>query len=232
MTMHITQDQIGAANRPRLVNKAIVSPLDVCTIVSLYPKTIIDRKETIFPNEFKVEGGSIDRPGITHVVPSIATLDLDEARPLQQIAIGSPQLAESIVVDYCKSLPEVQIGVAQPGVFFVLGKHDVIYILKNHKDDLKKFESYQKEWYMRLINKADAEWARGNGNPLLVWDGARDAAKAMGMMDKPWMSNQRQFAMTPCFACGAPKNPEYPICGSCRTIDPNHPKAKDLTQAK
>jgi len=73
---------------------------------------------------------------------------------------------------------------------------------------------------MKLIEMADSLWARTNGNPLAIPDDARFAARALSL-DKPWIKDFQLVQNIPCIACGALRNPAYPICPSCKmVVDP------------
>jgi hypothetical protein len=85
----------------------------------------------------------------------------------------------------------------------------------------------QDNWFRLLLKLADALWARSNNNPLVIWDEMRIAARELGA-DKAWTKDFQLVDLIKCFACGGLRNPQFPVCPTCKVVDPNHPLAKDL----
>lgn len=221
--------QVGQfPDRQRRVNRIVPNPMDRSTIVSIYPKEINDVKETTQPSKYCVPAGSFEDPTVVVVGPSVWQQDYDADKPIQEIPCSSIQVAESVIRDYCIGLLGVEIGVAQPGMFFIPGSLTKVEIKTKYTAKLLEAQSRQDNWYRILVRLADSLWARGNGNPLIIWDEMRMAARSLGYDSKPWLKDMQMSEMTRCFACGSLKNPEYPVCLNCRIVDPNHPKAKDL----
>ena len=220
-----------------------INPIDKSTVVSLYPNDIHHRNPTIQPGEFLVPGGNKDNPGILVVGPSSWWRDVDEDQPLLEIPVSSIQIAESIVKDYCNAVLGVNGSSTSMGVFYVPGcvqneKGEVKlletkeWVKKNFATELNKALELQKNWYIQLSKMADSLWARSNGNPLSIGDDMRFAAQQLGYIDKEWLKDHRATGMVRCNACGSLKNPDYPVCMSCRAVDMEHPKAKNLKFAQ
>jgi hypothetical protein len=208
--------------------KAPTNPLDKATIVSIYPKVIDERKWTLDPGHWVIQPGTKEKPSVLVVGPSSWWREIDEDQPLLEIPVSSILIAESIVRDYCNGILGANIGASQPGLFFIPGEHTAENILKNYPHEIVKAVNKQKHWYEVLLKMADALWARSQGNPMVISDDMRLAAKELGHMTRDWMRNFQMMEMTRCAGCGALKNPAYPICGTCRLIDKDHPGAKDL----
>lgn len=212
----------------RRVMRAPVNPLDKSTVVSIFPKDIVEYKPTIQPGRFEISAGNIKKPTLMVVGPSSWWREIDEEQPLLEIPVSSIQIAESFVRDYCNGLLAFNGEDAAPGLFFIPGEHSLDDIKVKYTDALNAAEAKQRNWYAALIRIADGLWSRSNGNPLAISDDMRMAAKEMGHNDRDWM---RDFKMTDnirCSACGAIRNPAYPVCGTCRYIDQNHPMAKNM----
>jgi hypothetical protein len=62
----------------------------------------------------------------------------------------------------------------------------------------------------------------------------RLAARMLNLENsKPWMKDIMTMALVHCVACGALRNPDYPVCGSCKAIvDPEKAKSLGLTFAQ
>jgi hypothetical protein len=221
----------GIRDIVRRMVRAPTNPMDVSTVVSIYPREIVDTKCTLQPSTYIVPAGTIERPGILKVTPASWWKEIDENQPILEIPVYSVQVAESIVQDYCRSLLGATPN-AMPGIFYVPGEFDAVSIKLKYSSALKTAEEKQRRWYLALVELADVMWSRTNGNPISISDLQRMAARELTMTNKDWLKNYQMVDMVRCFACGSLRNPEFPVCAACKVIDPNHPKAKDLKFAQ
>ncbi len=205
-----------------------VNPLDKSTIVSIYPKIVDEFKVTIQPGRFIIPAGSYENPAVLVVGPSSWWREFDEQQPLLEIPVSSIQIADSVVRDYCNGVQACDMGASMPGLFYIPGEYSVKDIQTKFKGELDKARAKQITFYSVLVKQADALWARSSGNPLAVSDDMRMAARELGQTTKDWMKDFRMVEMVRCFACGSLKNPQYPVCASCRAIDPSHAAGKDI----
>lgn len=214
-------------NRRRLI-RAVQNPLDKCTVVSIYPKRIEEIKVTIEPGRFVIEPGTYEKPSTLVVGSSSWWKDVDIEQPMLEIPCSSIQVADSIVKDYCKGIFGCNMGDAMPGLFYVMGAVEVDKIKTQYSIELDKAKKRQDEWFKILVMVADSLWARTNGNPRTISDEMRMAANALNKKDKLWLQDFEAPELKPCKACGGLRNPLFPICPTCKTIDMAHPLAKDL----
>jgi hypothetical protein len=198
--------------------RAPTNPLDKATVVSIYPRAIDERKYTIEPGRFQIPAGSYDNPSVLAVGPSSWWKDIDENQPLLEIPISSITVAESVVRDYCNGLFMCDMGGAMPGLFYVQGEHKSDSIKKLFKPALDEAKAKQRNWYSALVKAADILWNRSQGNPLSISDDMRTAAQELGLNAKEWIKDYQSIDMVKCVACGALRNPNFPICGSCKAI--------------
>lgn len=212
--------------------RAPVNPMDKSTMVSIFPKEINEIKPTIQPGNFNISPGSYDKPSILVVGTSSWWRDIDEGQPLLEIPNSSIQVADSIVRDYCNGLLACDMGDIMPGLFYVPGEFSLTDIKTKHKNLLDIAKRKQDNWFRALIELADGLWARTNGNPLTISDDMRMAARELGLVSKEWMKNFQAYELVRCFACGLMRNAEFPICPTCRAVDSNNPKSKDLKFAQ
>ncbi len=119
-----------------------------------------------------------------------------------------------------------------PGLFFIPGAHHLGVVRKEYKHLLDQAFDKQKRWYETLVRMTDTLWSRTNGSPLCVSDDARLAARELMLTNKDWMKDFTAIEQIRCAACGSLRNPEYPVCATCKAIDPNHPNAKDIKFAQ
>jgi hypothetical protein len=217
------------ADPKRRTIRAPVNPMDKCTIVSIFPKDIVEIKHTIQPGRFHIEAGSLQNPALLVVGPSSWWREIDEDQPLLEIPNSSIQIADAVIKDYCNGLLGYNAEAASPGMFYVLGDLPLTEIKERYPHELDKARARQNNWYSILIRLADSLWARSNGNPLTISEDMRMAARELGLQEnKDWMKNFQAMEMVRCVACGGLKNPMYPVCPQCKNVDKSHPGAKDL----
>jgi len=217
----------GLNQTNRRTIRAQVNPLDKSTIVSILPKAINERKATISPGFFNLAPGTFENPAILVVGPSSWWREVDENQPLLEIPVSSIQIADSVVRDYANGLLACNMGDQMPGLFYLPGEFDVIKLKKEHSPLLLKAQANQKRWFLELVRIADILWSRSNGNPLSISDDARLACKELNIHNKPWLGDIQTAELVRCIACGALRNPIFPICGACKAIV-DKDKAKEL----
>jgi len=207
--------------------KAPVNLLDKSTIVSIFPKHIVERKYTIQPGIFEIMPGTYVSPSLLVVGPSSWWKEIDENQPLLEIPHSSIVVADSVVKDYCNGLIACDMADNMPGLFFIPGELKVEQVKRDHKDKLDAANIRQKNWYAALVRMADALWSRSSGNPLTISDDMKLAARDLNFVNKEWLKDSQSMELARCVACGFLKNPLYPICSNCKAIsDPE--KAKEL----
>lgn len=201
-------------NKRRTI-KTPQNPLDICTVVSIFPKPITTRFITCEPNEFFIPAASKEKPSLIHVGSVSWWKDTGPDQPLIEIQVSSPQVAQSILTDSVYNMVGTLKDVRHAGVFFLLGKKQLSEITKA---DIEKADALQTAWYRELVKMADVDWATSNGNPLVISDDSRLAAEKLGQKDKPWMGDFRAAEMVACTACGSLRNPKFPVCVACHNI--------------
>ena len=212
----------------RQVIRSIKNPMDKCTIISILPKDIREVKHTIEPGVFNIPAGDYEHPSRLVVGSSSWFREIDLDQPMLEIPVSSVQIADSIIKDYSNGMLGCDMSDAMPGLFFVLGEVSIIDVKLRYKEKLEETKVKQDNWFKILVKIADALWARANGNPLVISDEMRLAARSLNFNDKVWLKDFNIIEMTKCIACGGLKNPLFPVCPSCKNIDMNHPMAKEL----
>ena len=208
--------------------RSVKNPMDKSTIISIFPKEIHEHKYTIRPGKFDIPAGTYDNPSLLTIGGSSWWSFRSHDQPLLEVPVSSVEVANSIITCYCNGLLGCNMESAMPGLFFVLGETNLKEIKEKHKEKLAEVKAKQDEWFKILVKIADSLWARSNGNPLVISDEARLAARSLNFNDKPWLKDFTMAEMIKCKACGSLKNPEYPVCPACKAIDSAHPMAKDL----
>ena len=219
------------ANRRTI--RAPTNSMDKSTIVSILPKRILETKCTIQPGTFELLPGTFDKPSILVVGSSSWWREVDIDQPLLEIPVSSIQIADSIVKDYCNGLLACNMADLMPGIFYVPGELNVVDLKAKHAPLLLKAQANQKKWYAELVRIADILWARTNGNPLAISDDARLACRELNITNKPWLGDVQTMELVRCIACGSLRNPQFPICQTCKAIaDPAKAKELGLTFAQ
>ena len=203
---------------------------DKSTIVSIYPKSFRSNNVTVFPGNFLIPGGSLEKPGLI-VIGAAGYFKVDhQANESIEVLVSSTELAKSIVDDYTRGLESASANQG-PGIFFLEGDYNskTIHDAPGFKEKIKEAVKRQDTWYKELVKRADVAWSKAPGNPLVVSDDARRAAEYLNLKDKAWMKDYQTMAMVACKFCGTLKNPEFPVCGNCNQVTDPEKYAK-LTQ--
>ena len=206
-----------SANLRRRVIRSPINPLDKSTIVSIFPKEINEIKHTIQPGRFHIDKGSYENPSILVVSTSSWWREVDGDQMLE-IPVGSPQVADSIVKDYCNGLLACDMGNSMPGLFWIPGNLTIEQVKLNYKELLTKARECQKKWFSELVKMGDILWSRSNGNPLSISDDMRLAVQELQLKEKAWMKDFTTLELKNCPACGTLRNSTFPICGNCHIV--------------
>ena len=216
---------IGTSGK-RMINLLPRNPMDKTTIVSIYPRPIIDEKPTLFPSRYVIPAamdGSFSLlviEGASYFEPS----RIEGQRPTE-VQVNSMMLAESILHDSVPTMNLVQQG-ARPGVFAIPGEWNKHSILKYVHADGRPFSvllavarEWQQAYWVALLEEADSFWSTSNGNPKTIPQDARMAAFALGLeKTKPWMNTVVASELINCKACGEMINPAFPVCKFCNRV--------------
>ena len=219
------------------------NPMDKSTIISIYPKAITETKHTIQPGVFHIDAGSYEKPALLVVGSSSWFREIDEDQPLVEIPTGSIQIAAAFVRDFCNGLYACDMQVMMPGLLWVPGNFDDIAKFKVTKFKdlgnvtgqtlLDQANTKQKAYFQRLVELTDGLWSRSNGNPLVISEDARLAAKELHLVDRAWMKDHTTLNKVECTACGNLVNPKFPVCPVCKAIwDVNRAKELNIQFAK
>jgi hypothetical protein len=210
-----------------------VNPMDKSTIVSIFPKHVHEENVTIQPGVFDIPAGNFTKPSCVLIGPSSWWKEIDSEQPLIEIPVASVQVADAVVRDYCNGLLGCNMVDMMPGLFFLPGEWDTVKVVKEHSAILAKYKSYQDKWFMELVRIADILWSRSNGNPLAISNDSRLACNELNITNKDWLKDYQTVQLVRCFACGALRDPQFPICRECKAIaDPEAAKKLNIQFAK
>jgi len=224
----------GTISPNRRTIRAPINPMDKCTVVSIYNKPVRYVSPTIQPGVFFIAPGTLENPTLLVVGTSSWWKEIDENQPLLEIPNSSIQVADGIVKDYCNGIFGCNMADCMPGLFWLPGEINIITLRAKYADKLEEARQKQINFFKNIVTLTDGLWSRTNGNPLVVSDDARMAAKALQLdANKPWMKDFTTLGQTNCPACGFMRNPAYPVCSNCKAIlDPVAAKALNIQFAQ
>lgn len=221
---------LNLSARRRMPPVPMSNPMDKSTVFSLYPRTVITRNHTLNPGYWIIEPGTMTKPTSLIIGPSYWIKDFDPDQRMIAIPTGSMQIAESIVVDYINGMVGCDMGEKRPGLFWLPGEVGIMDLISSagrYYNVFTQAVNRQKNWYQELIKMGDIHWARTNGNPLAISDDMRLAAKELGVEHlKDWTKENQFYDMVRCTACGSLRNPQFPICATCKTDHGKAPEPK------
>ncbi len=199
--------------------RATPNPFDKSTIFSIWPKPVFERKITLSPGEFHIPAGSYDNPSVLIIGPSSWWREVGENEPLLEIAQPSAVIAESVCRDWAVGMLGCDMLTKRPGLFWLPHEVDVKKLKAEFKGHLEKAKEQQDNYFRELVKLADSFWARTNGNPLAIHEDAKMAAKYLGE-ERDWLTYSPQYApkIVRCVACGSQRNPDFPVCPTCKAV--------------
>jgi hypothetical protein len=204
--------------RNRSVMRVPVNPLDKSTIISVYPKDIDEIKTTLQPGRFHIDAAPEGDISVTAIGPSSWFKELEIDQPLLEIIEPSVEVARSVIDDYCSGLLGCDMGEKKPGLFWVPGVFSKEEAKKKFASEIAKAHDKQNNWFKELCNLADAFWIRTNGNAMAISDDMRIAAKALNLLDKPWLKDSLTMQLVKCKACGTLISESVVVCPNCKVI--------------
>ncbi len=189
-----------------------------CTIVSLYPGRIDERKK-VYPGVYKLEPGDpkLVEPSVLIIKSSVSYMDSGIDRPMRSVPHSPKELADSVVNDWIYALPEVSLGTCQPAVFVVEGEHTAADVKKKFMKEIERALELQKNWFIALIKRADMDWGHAPGMHRAITEDAKIACKYLEQ-DRPWLLTDNSIQITvQCPACFINIDPRATICYNCKT---------------
>lgn len=208
----------GSLLKSQMVQRVMKNPIDKSTVVSVYPREIVEVKHTIFPGRFVIPAAPEGSFSTLVVGSSSWFREIDEDTPVIEIPVSSVEIAKAIITDYSNGLAGCNMFDKMPGLFYLLGEWSHEKIKKEAVAELKAAEEKQLNWFKQLVVIADTLWSRTNGNPLSISDDARFAANKLNLKNKPWMGDFRSAALNNCPACGHMVNFNFPVCSNCKAV--------------
>lgn len=167
--------------------------LSFATIISIYPRDIKEAKPGLFPSEYIIPAGSIEKPGLCIVSNDVHHLvdpnPLDESKEAKYIKVNvkAIEAAQSIINDWIVSLIEVEHD-AMPGLFAVRGDYyENKVIVEKFSREIKVHAEAQYAWFANLVRSGDDIWAKSRSTQGIS-DIQRLAAQTLNLK-REWLVN-------------------------------------------
>lgn len=189
---------------------------DKTTIVSLYPFELNEDKPGLYPGRFTIPAASAGDISILTIDRAVHHVYLDMDRGSLTVPTPSEEVARAICQDFISAQLAYSPGEAEPGLFFVEGSFTKKEVLDKFKDRISGAKERQRQWYVRLVEVADDEWAKYHSHKSIS-DLQRFAAVQLGL-EREWNVQGTADAHQFCPACKMVMSADAMICGSCRTI--------------
>lgn len=158
-----------------------------CTIVSLAPYPLREKKSTVYPQVFRMNAAKRDDFEILVIGDNhISYTYIDEKRGSFKNSISSKELASAIVFDHVQAMICIDAG-CKPGLFWIeddLSKMTKEEIKKKYAEEFDKNLKMQIAWMHRLVKTADDEWKK-NGQHKFITSLQRLACDYLGL-NREW----------------------------------------------
>jgi len=194
----------------------------LATIVSIYPRKLVEYKPGLFPSEFIIPYGTFDIPGLSIIGDNVHYLvnpdPLSDTRDVAQIKVPvrAFDCAQSVIMDWVNALINVEPG-QQPGIFPVKGGFDEPSLIKiRFMKEMEQYRMYQTKWFESLVLSADEQYAHTR-SPAGISDMQREACKALGLK-REWLIEARIEVGMKCPFCANPINPGAIFCSFCSHV--------------
>jgi len=166
------------------------------TIVSIYPKEIVEQIPTYNPSTFIIPAG----PSVYVVPENVKTWRYVGEEKSITLPVEAKMLADEIVFSFGTTAEGVRQGL-RPGILTVEGKYDTFEAFKKDKPHyVMGMELQQKEWFTDLVKTADDSWQVKRQHRLIT-NHQKLACKSLGLK-REWAEITRPEDITACPACG------------------------------
>lgn len=193
-----------------------------CTVISIVPFSIREIKPQVMPGYFQIP--ACREPNTVQALPvgeSIYWMESPyKGMPPIKITETPRAMAKSIVNDYIEAQLATDTDVA-PGLFWVEGHYDNQSALRSFPNEIKELRIRQDRWFVNLVRIADDDWQQTHQHRF-VSDIQRHAAKALGMLDREWLSVTVDSIQISCPLCKEMVRQDaiiHNVCGYIMDLD-------------
>jgi len=157
-------------------------------------------------------------PELLHVSTAFHFTYLDETRGSLRVPDPSDVVARSIVEDYINSQLSVDENTG-PALFWIPENLKVEIIQEKFKEEITKYLSRQKKWFLAVAMLADNDWTRYHVHNVIS-DFQRKCAEFIGWdsTKHEWLSPLSTLKSFSCPACGSQILPDQVVCSVCKLV--------------
>lgn len=189
------------------------------TVVSIVPFPINEDKPGMSPGNFQVAAAGEGEIKTLLVKKCKHGVYLDENRPTLIVPTAPEEVAEAICFDYKKGQLGIQIGTAEPGLFWVPGDYDgkEALIRAEFAKELREAERLQEAWFKALVAQADDSWAKFRMRGIISVP-QRIAAQRLKLQREWLLDDEVVASLSECPVCFAKVHPKAIVCRECDAV--------------
>lgn len=191
------------------------------TVISLVPFPIREFKPGMQPGNFNLEPAP--EGGFTTLLVKKCKhgVYLDENRPVLIVPTAPEEVAEAICFDFKKGQLGLQMGIAEPGLFWVQGDYTDPKMQPALKAEFaaefREAEKKQIEWFKVLVAQADDSWGKFKMRGLISVP-QKVAAQRLKLTREWLLEGEVEAALSECPVCFEKVHPRAIICRSCNAV--------------
>lgn len=187
------------------------------TVVSILPYAIREKKPGLIPNEYAIPASEdVQNPQLLVIDSASFGVYAGDERTIR-VSTPAIEVARAVVEDHINGTMLVELGVSEPGLFWIpVGINDPDRIKTQFRDEYHACVVKQEAWFRRLVAEADDSWSKF-GQRKMISDPMKAAALRL-KLNRPWLLEQEvEKALSECPACFSKINPKAIICAVCKT---------------
>jgi hypothetical protein len=192
-----------------------------CTVISMVPFPIDETKPGMTPSRFYVDPAPRDGFSTTLIQKCRHGVYLDEFRPTLIVPTAPEEVAEALCFDYKKGQLGLQMGEAEPGLFWVQGdfaaKEKHKELMATHAAEFKEAARLQEAWFKSLVSLADDAWSRFKQRGMI--SAMQKIAASHLKLEREWLLDiEVTAALSECPVCFEKVHPRAIVCRGCQAI--------------
>jgi hypothetical protein len=194
-----------------------MSNFDVCTVISACPFPLDEKKPGIHPGVFKIPAAKLETHGIEVLIVKGGRYPVYMDHDRGSFMVNEPAhvVANAVVEDFCTAQLAADLT-ARPALFYVEGEYTVAEARKLYGNRIIEAIKGQAEWFRRLVQLADDDWAKTRQHKLIT-DLQRYAGKALGLQ-RDWLVKPESVMTQDCPGCASTIPGKALKCAHCGTI--------------
>ena len=191
------------------------------TVISLVPFAIEERKPGMSPGRFYIDPAPEEGFTCLKITKCKHGVYLDEFRPVLIVPTAPEEVAEAICFDYKKGQLGIQLGEAEPGLFWVPGDYSERdsrgELLALHAMAFREAHKKQDAWFKALVSLADDAWSRFHQRGMVSQ--IQKIAASRLKLEREWLLEAEIVsALSECPVCFEKVHPRAIVCRGCNAI--------------